>query len=259
MSAPQRSAAKAATLEGVEILKTLLASDPSIPRLTCYDETTGGRTDLSAITLDNWASKIANMLHDEFDVEPGDNVWIDLPPIWQAACIILGCERAGVRVDANEPLVVFTSVGKLSEWEETQPDAYLAVVTDDPFGRGVVECGGEIPPGVVDFGPEVRFHPDAYLGSGPESEDSPVIGDESANCLLALAEASARELGLDDKARVLSHGWIDPKTTQLKAVLWAKSVLSAWSVGGAAVIVRGGDSERLEQIATAEKATILQV
>ena len=44
------------TLGGVEILKTLLEADPSVPRLTCYDETTGGRTDLSAQTLDKWAS-----------------------------------------------------------------------------------------------------------------------------------------------------------------------------------------------------------
>ena len=101
--------------------------------------------------MDNW-SKIANMLHDEFDLDPGDAAWIDLPPIWQAACIIVGAERAGVELSDDDPLVVFTTVGKLSEWEEKFPDAYLAAVTDDAFGRGVVETGGEIPPGVVDFG-----------------------------------------------------------------------------------------------------------
>src|SRR5690606_18891187 len=113
--------------------------------ITCYDETTGGRTDLSAVTLDNWASKIANMLHDEFDQEPGDSAWVDLPPIWQAACLVVGAERAGVELNDEDPLVVFTTVGKLSEWEEKFPDAYLAAVTDDVFGRGVVETGGEIP------------------------------------------------------------------------------------------------------------------
>ena len=233
----------------MELLKELLAADPSVPRLTCYDETTGGRTDLSAITLDNWASKIANMLHDEFDLDPGDSAWIDLPPIWQAACIVVGAERAGIELSDEDPLVVFTSVGKLSEWEEKFPDAYLAAVTDDVFGRGVVETGGAIPPGVVDFGPEVRLHPDAYIGMGPEAGQV-LLDGATPEELTVRAKKVAEEAGLDDGARVISQGWAGGPT----ADEWIRSVLAAWSVGGAAVIVRDGDDERLERIADIEKA-----
>lgn len=241
----------------MEILKTLLEADPSVPRLTCYDETTGGRTDLSAQTLDNWASKIANMLHDEFDLVAGDQAWIDLPLIWQAACIILGCERAGVTVSDDEPLVVFTTAEKLSMWEEKFPDAYLAVLTDDPFGRGVVECGDDIPPGVIDFGPEVRFHPDVYLGAGPDSEEAPVIGEASADELINYAHQFAQQLELAPKSRIVSHGWLDSESEQVSAPLWARNVLSAWTSGGAAVVVRGGDAARLEAIAGSEKARVI--
>lgn len=241
----------------MEILKTLLEADPSAPRLTCYDETTGGRTDLSAITLDNWASKIANMLHDEFDLVAGDQVWIDLPLIWQAACIILGCERAGVTVNDEDPLVVFTTAANLSTWEEKLPDAYLAVLTDDPFGRGVTECGDDIPPGVIDFGPEVRFHPDAYLGAGPTSEKTPVIGDASAEDLRQLASDFSSQLELVPKSRIVSHGWLDSESNQVNASLWARNVLSAWLSGGAAVVVRGGDAARLEAIAGSERARVV--
>lgn len=233
----------------MELLKELLSADPSVPRLTCYDETTGGRTDLSAITLDNWASKIANMLHDEFDLEPGDSAWIDLPPIWQAACIVVGAERAGVELSDEDPLVVFTTVGRLSEWEEKFPDAYLAAVTDDVFGRGVVETGGEIPPGVVDFGPEVRLHPDGYIGMGPD-EGQVLLGDATPADLAAWAKEVAGQSGLDDGARVISAGWSGGPT----ADEWVRCVLAAWSVGGAAVIVRGGDDERMARIADIEKA-----
>ena len=233
----------------MELLKELLAADPSVPRLTCYDETTGGRTDLSAITLDNWASNIANMLHDEFDLDPGDSAWIDLPPIWQAACIVVGAERAGIELSDEDPLVVFTSVGKLSEWEEKFPDAYLAAVTDDVFGRGVVETGGEIPPGVVDFGPEVRLHPDAYIGMGPEAGQV-LLDGATPEELGARAKDAAGAAGLDDGARVISGGWSGGPS----ADEWIRSVLAAWSVGGAAVIVRGGDDERMARIAEIEKA-----
>lgn len=246
-----------ATLEGVEILKTLLEADPSVPRLTCYDETTRGRTDLSAQTLDNWASKIANMLHDEFDLVAGDQVWIDLPLIWQSPCIILGCERAGVTVSDEEPLVVFTTVSNVSTWEEKFPDAYIAVLTDDPFGRGVVECGDDIPPGVIDFGPEVRFHPDAYLGAGPDSDQTPVIGEKSAANLLSSAGDYADEMQLTPGSRIVSDGWLEPDSSQVSADKWARNVLSAWVRGGAAVVVRGGDNERVAAISTAEKARVI--
>ncbi|PMC63363.1 TIGR03089 family protein [Corynebacterium xerosis] len=233
----------------MELLKELLAADPSVPRLTCYDETTGGRTDLSAITMDNWASKIANMLHDEFDLDPGDSAWIDLPPIWQAACIVVGAERAGIELSDEDPLVVFTSVGKLSEWGEKFPDAYLAAVTDDVFGRGVVETGGEIPPGVVDFGPEVRLHPDAYIGMGPDAGQV-LLDGATPEDLTARAKDVAGAAGLVDGARVISGGWSGGPS----ADEWIRSVLAAWSVGGAAVIVRGGDDERMARIAEIEKA-----
>lgn len=238
----------------MEILKTLLAADPSTPRLTFYDETTGGRTDLSAITLDNWASKVANMLHDEFDLEPGDTVWIDLPPTWQVACIVLGCERAGVSIGAEDPLVVFTSVGRLSIWEESAPDAYLAAVTEDVFGRGVVESGGEIPPGVIDFGPEVRLHPDAYLGTGGNGRGNQLFTSMSDAELDQFARDVVKHEGLETKARVLAHGWA--ADSSISAQWWAQNVRAAWLVDGSAVVVRGGDAERWQRIFGTERVTI---
>ena len=72
----------------MSMLAPLLHNDPASPRLTVYDDARGVRMDFSAQTLDNWASKVANMLDEEFDA--GDEVAIDLPVSWQAAVIAIG-------------------------------------------------------------------------------------------------------------------------------------------------------------------------
>lgn len=68
------------------------------PLLTCYDDVTGGRTELSYATLDNWAAKLANLLSEEFAVTPGDGVGIDLDGHWSAAAVMLACWKVGAAV-----------------------------------------------------------------------------------------------------------------------------------------------------------------
>lgn len=248
----------------MELLQKLLSTDGSVPRVTAYDEITGGRTDLTAVTLDNWASKIANMLHDEFDLDAGDTAWIDLPVIWQSVCLVLGAARAGVELSPEDPLVVFTTPTRLSDWEATCPEAYLAAVTDDVFGRGVAETGGTLPPGVVDFGPEVRMYPDAYIGAGADT-DQPLLDGRSAADLAAAAEQFAAEQGYADGQRTVatelgtSRAGNDDDRDEppLSADGWIRTVLAPWSVGGASVIVRGADADRIKKIADIEKASAI--
>ena len=57
------------------LLAHLLTSDPARPRVTYYDDTEGPtrgeRIELSAKVVGNWVNKAANLLQEEFDVEPG--------------------------------------------------------------------------------------------------------------------------------------------------------------------------------------------
>ncbi len=159
----------------MSLLSPLLRSNPASPRLTVYDEAAGTRMEFSAQTLDNWASKVANMFESEFDVSPGSPVLIDVPASWQAAVIAIGAYNASLTpVFSTDPGttgaecdVVFTTLGRAPSWARV-PD--LVVVSDDPFGRGVVESGGELPLGAVDFGPTVRFYGDDYFGDSPALE-----------------------------------------------------------------------------------------
>lgn len=166
------------------MLSPLLRTDPASPRLTVYDEARGARMEFSAQTLDNWASKVANLLDEEFELGANTPIAIDLPTSWQSAVIALGAYNSGrvpvftpeLLADAT-PAVVFTTVAGAPRWAEV-PDC--VVVSDDPFGRGVVEAGGELPFGTVDFGPTVRFYGDQYFGASPELTDfaTPDLGPE---------------------------------------------------------------------------------
>ncbi|MHB2252408.1 TIGR03089 family protein [Corynebacterium aurimucosum] len=230
----------------MEFLQHLLSADASAPRLSVYNEADGTRMDFSAQTLENWTSKIANMLLEELDLEPGadSRILIDLPVSWQAAVIALGALAAGIPFDitdgaaAAEPTpddiaVVFTSPEAYLEANADSASAPLVdtvLVTQDPFGRGVVESGGDLPLGTIDFGPTVRFYGDHFYGS-----------------TTPLPELFPTDMGAE---RVLSPGWSDTASFQ-------RAVLEPLAAGGSAVIVAGlCSADRLEEIAANEKVTV---
>lgn len=228
----------------MDMLSHLLADDPASPRLTVYNEADGTRMDFSAQTTENWASKVANFLREELDLDDGSAILVDLPVSWQTVMISLGALAAGVTVhfatdtvatadssdtaDAAEPVVFFTTTDKASEYANRGD---VVVVTTDPFGRGVEELGQQVPEGAIDFGPTVRFYGDFYPGQ--------------TRPLAELIESSVEP----HAERLLSTGWTDSSSFQ-------RQVLSPLAAGGSAVVVAGMvDTERLAEIAENEKVT----
>ena len=184
----------------MDMLSHLLADDPASPRLTVYNEADGTRMDFSAQTTENWASKIANFLREELDLDESSVILCDLPVSWHTAMIALGALAAGISVrfatddtaadlavdraadraaadtttdsgadpvaasgadSGAEPAVFFTSAEKVAEYAN---HGDVVVVTNDPFGRGLEEMGEPVPEGAIDFGPTVRFYGDFYPG-----------------------------------------------------------------------------------------------
>lgn len=219
----------------MNLLAHLLSQDPAAPRLTVYNETTGARLDFSAQTLDNWAAKVANMLYEELDLEPGSHITIDLPVGWQAVAIALGALAAGVQFSFEEPtsgdsLAHFTNPDRAAETDINPEKLDVILVTDDPFGRGVEETGGVLPAGMIDFGPTVRFYGDQFFGDSPALAEHPTTWETGA--------------------RVLSTGWTDNES-------FDRVVLQPLAAGGSAVIVAGlATEERLESIGETEKVTV---
>ncbi|MEV6903748.1 TIGR03089 family protein [Amycolatopsis sp. NPDC051372] len=179
-----------------QLLRPLLAS-PAKPLITHYDDQLGSRVELSVATTLNWAAKTANWLVDEFDVEPGDDVAVQLPAHWQTAGILLGAWWCGARVvpEPNGARVVFIG-----------PDASVdapavAVVSLDPMGRGL-----SAPPagGALDYLTEARMSGDQFTPMSPIPGDTPALGSSTVDEVLAEARARAEKLGLSATDRTLS-------------------------------------------------------
>lgn len=216
----------------MSILTPLLRTNPSGPRLTVYDEAAGIRMEFSAVTLENWANKVANLLDAEFELAEDAAVLIDVPASWQAAVIALGAynsSRTPSFSDAESgsaPDVVFTTLQRAARWSDL-PD--VVVVSADPFGRGVVESGGELPLGTVDFGPTVRFYGDDYPGASPR------------------LDTWAREGTGPQRYRV------DPWTSRAE---FEHSIMAPLAADGSVVLVTGlAPVERISSIESAENVT----
>ena len=88
------------TLSGA-ILDPMLRADPVGPRITYYDDATGERIELSAVTLANWAAKTGNLLRDELGAGPASRIAILLPAHWQTAAVLFGVWWIGAEVGAR--------------------------------------------------------------------------------------------------------------------------------------------------------------
>ena len=116
----------------------------------------------------------------------------------------------------------------------------VVVVSNDPFGRGVTETGGTLPPGIVDFGPTVRFYGDQYFG------DSPELADWSAPTDGESAPGTTAE-------RILIPAWTSRGE-------FDANVMAPLAAGGSVVVIAGmASADRIEQIAEAEKVTARRV
>jgi uncharacterized protein (TIGR03089 family) len=222
------------------------------PFLTFYDDDTGERTELGYATFDNWVSKTANLLVEEFGVEPGDRVVTVLGSHWTTVVVAFACWKAGACVapidadDAPRRLV-----------EALRPTgARLAVVREDlaPDVAGAIQVvavgnglGARLTrpvPGALPYGEEVLAFADDYDDPGV-GLDTPALlalpahaGDVPAPVvltqenLLAAAAAFRDWTGLDTEDRVL---WTDgPQRVEGLAL----GQLGAFLAGAGTVLTR---------------------
>ncbi|PZF99445.1 TIGR03089 family protein, partial [Micromonospora deserti] len=197
------------------VLTDAIATDPTRPLLTWYDDATGERTELSGATLANWVAKTANLLVDEVVVGPGDAAGVLLPPHWQTAAVLLGCWSAGLTV-TREPgrvNVLFAAADRAAEADAWPADERY-VLALHPFALPL----REVPPGFADYVVEVRAHGDHFTAYPP---GGPVDAE-----LVARAAARATELGLtaDDRVLVDTAAHPDP-VDWLLAPLIARATL----------------------------------
>lgn len=151
------------------IMKALLRSDGARPRVTYYDETLGERIELSAIALDNWVAKAANLLTEEYDAGPGTVITLRLPDRhWRTLYWALAVWSVGAAVD-------------LAGTDEAE-----AVVSTDPadLGDGGVLVSlpvlarrhpGPLPAGVLDEAAEIAGYPDVFVAPATAAPHEPAL------------------------------------------------------------------------------------
>jgi uncharacterized protein (TIGR03089 family) len=233
------------TLSGA-ILDPMLRADAVGPRITYYDDGSGERIELSAVTLANWAAKTGNLLRDELGAGPGSRVAILLPAHWQTAAVLFGVWWIGAEavLDASGPAdLALCTAERLDEADSSvEPGGEVAVLSLDAFGRSAPD----LPIGVTDYATAVRVHGDQIVA---ERHPGAALGGRSVDEILADCENSAAARGLTPKDRVLSSAsWSGPAEL-------VDGLLAVMAVGASLVQVANPDPAALQRRVETEKVT----
>ncbi|MEH3132491.1 MAG: TIGR03089 family protein [Mycolicibacterium neoaurum] len=228
------------------LLDPLLKADPVGPRITYYDDATGERIELSAVTLANWAAKTANLLRDELGAGPGSRIAVLLPAHWQTAAVLLGIWWIGAEAvpgsDAGDADIALCTADRLDEADATVGTGEVVALSLDPFGKPVAD----LPIGVTDYATSVRVHGDQIV---PERAPGPALAGRSPAQLIAAATAAATRQELTDRDRVLSTAsWDTPDDL-------VEHLLAVLAAGASLVLVVHPDAERLDRRREMEKVT----
>lgn len=225
------------------VLDPLLAADPAGPRITYYDDATGERIELSAVTLANWAAKTANLLRDELGAGPGTRVAVLLPAHWQTAAVLFGVWWIGAEVVVDGPAdIALCTRDRLDEADDAVAGGEVAVLSLDPFGKPA----DDLPVGVTDYATFVRVHGDQIV---PERQPGPALAGRSAADVLAAAQTAAAAQGFTGSDRVLSTAaWDSPD-----AII--DNMLAVFAAGASLVQVTNPDPAAMDRRRTMEKVT----
>ncbi|MGC2653163.1 MAG: TIGR03089 family protein [Mycobacterium sp.] len=226
------------------VLDPMLRTDPVGPRITYYDDATGERIELSAVTLANWAAKTGNLLRDELGAGPASRIAVLLPAHWQTAAVLFGVWWIGAEVvlDATSADVALSTAARLDEADTVAGGGEVAVLSLDPFGRPAAD----LPIGVTDYATAVRVHGDQIV---PERMPGPALAGRAVDEVLAACQESARARDLKPKDRVLSTAdWPGPNEL-------VEGLLSILAVGASLVQVANADPELLPRRIETEKIT----
>jgi uncharacterized protein (TIGR03089 family) len=226
------------------LLDPLLAADPAGPRITYYDDATGERIELSAVTLANWAAKTGNMVRDEFGAAPGSRIAVLLPAHWQTAAVLLGIWWAGAEVllGGGDADIAFCTAGRLAEADASVGAGEVAVLSLDPFGKPVPD----LPVGVTDYATAVRVHGDQIFA---ERHPGPALDGRPVDDVLATARASAAAQHLTGTDRVLSTASWDTADDVVE------HLLAVFAAGASLVQVAHPDAAALPRRREMEKVT----
>ncbi len=147
-----------------------LTADPGRPRLTWYGDD-GERVELSGHVLDNWVTKTANLLVEEYQAGPLTRVLIDLPVHWRSVVWAMATWRVGACVafpPAGRPDLVVTH----EPARHADGGVDVVAVALPALARNVE---GDLPSGVVDATSAVMTYGDVLTWMPEPSPSAPAL------------------------------------------------------------------------------------
>lgn len=204
------------------VLDVLTTDNPHQPRLTCYDDARGERIELSGAVLANWAAKAANALQEEFDVEPGSVVALDLPTgHWRTAywAVAVWAVGATLSLDVHEGADVLVTTAPTSDAADDSDE--VVAVTLPALAR--TWQGEDLPTGVLDEAAEISGFGDDFSPWYESSAEDPALVRAGDRWTMAEAVPTV------EPGRVLL-AVADPAEH-------LRTLVGLWAAGGSAVTV----------------------
>jgi uncharacterized protein (TIGR03089 family) len=213
-----------------ELFAAAVRRDGSSPFLTYYDDATGERIEVSALTTANWVAKTANLLVDEYDVESGETVAIGLPPHWLGVVWALSTWSVGAALTSGTGTLAITG-----------PD-FAVRGSRETVASALLPLGGRfrepLPDGIHDYGAEVYNHPDVFVPFDPPTPSTPAYDDLTHDDLIGTAEP------VTDRILV---------TQDLTTRAGVGLLVGVISGGGSIVLCRNLDESKLDRRVADEK------
>lgn len=217
-----------------DVLAGLLRSDPTSPRITCYDDHTGERIELSGKVLMNWVSKAANLLQDELDAGPGTTVGLQLPPDhWRTYYWALAAWSVGATVVTSIGSPCDIGIGTAAIDDADQQ----IIVTLAALARVATV---DLPSGAIDEARDLATYGDVFVPYlSPTPSDTALQSTTYAD-LVTVNHGALRR-------RELVRG-------DLPAAL--ADALAIWADDGSVLLLRGVDPLDVERRLATEGATL---
>lgn len=235
-------------------LSAELIREPGRPLVTWYDERTGERIELSVTTYANWVAKAASLLVDEYDLERGDVLMVDLPVHWLTHVFWGAAWTAGLAVATPDASgsdhgtdAVVCGPDALARWTPLAAEVPVLACSLLPMGGRFTD---PLPPGIHDVGIEIWGQPDAFIPLDPAagSDVALVSGSITQDELFTSPTAAGSSAISTGGGRLL---WAADPASPPDVPALARPLVN----GGSLVVVCGADSARLEAIAHSERVT----
>lgn len=221
-----------------DVLAGLLRSDPTSPRITCYDDHAGERIELSGKVLVNWVSKAANLLQEELDAGPGTTIGLHLPADhWRTYYWALAAWSVGATVvTTGAPCdIAIGTEGTGTEGTDTA-DQQIIVTLAALARRATVE----LPPGAIDEARELATYGDVFVPYLAAQADDDALDSTTYADLVTVGRGA---LG----TRMVVRGDLPAALTDALAV---------WAEDGSVLLLRGVDPDDVARRLSVEGAIL---